>query len=245
MSEHRLNEIVIERPRVGGGFKNPPGYKKRLQKSNYEERTKESLRRHWKEHGAYKSFSDHLAPLRRLLRSKVGQHWDDVYSELCQRLNRNSVTGQHVISHIWDFVERDVELIEGIPYRKTRGKSWAFFYNSREKAEPPLGVRGDQLYIHPENGILCLAKKPAKITPKKQDDLLVVSHFKKYQKINDIWYLVTYEDIPLMSPVTDVVSKLTVKRSPYSPEELKLYAARKRQCSKREIKFILQQLTKN
>ena len=112
-----------------------------------------------------KYLSDHLGPLRRLLRSKVGQPWNDVYSELRQRLDRNTVTGLHVLSHLWDYVEQHVEMIDGVPYCKgTR-------HHGRQ-----LGTgHRYEFYIHPETGILSLAKKIAKTVSQQQNDVLTVS----------------------------------------------------------------------
>lgn len=240
MSEHRLDKIVVERPRGGGGLKTPPGYKKALQKSNNEGRKYESLRRRWTESGHRKSFSDHLGPLRRLLRSKVGEHWDDVYSEICQRLDRNTVTGQHVISHVWDFVERYVEIINGVPYRKASGK-----YSSNY----PLGDWREQLYVHPQTGILCLAEKKPKTPPKKRDDLLVADAYHQYRKLDGNWYLITLEDLPKTHNVTDIVLNVTGNywTAWQANQEYgnRVYAASKKQCNKKQIKFILKQLAKS
>ena len=236
MSEHRLNEIVIERPRSGGGLKTPPGYKKRLQKSNYEGRTRESLRRPWRETRFAKQFSDHLGPLRRLLRSKVGQHWDDIYSELCQRLDRNTVTGQHVISHVWGFVERNVVLIDDVPYRKHHLNYQSSF----------LGYWREQLYIHPETGILCLAEKVPKKPPKKPDDVVIIDDYYQYRKLNELWYLITFQDIPTTEPVIDILLQRTTPGWTWYEDGRevyrKVYAVSKRQCNKKEIKFIMKQL---
>lgn len=236
MSEHRLDKIVIERPRYGGGIKTPPGYKKALQKYGYEGRTRESLRRRWTEYGDRKSFSDHLAPLRRLLRSKVGQPWNDVYSELCQRLNTNSVTGQHVLSHLWNFVERYVEIIDGVPYHKTH----------RSSLNNAIGHWRDELYIHPETGILCLAQKAPKKPPKKRNDLVVKDSYHQYRLLNNVWYLVTLQDIPSFEKPTDILLKTPIQSWVGMQEYGKaVYAVSKRQCNKKEIKFIKQQLAKN
>lgn len=231
MSEHRLDKLVIERPRHGGGIKTPPGSKKKWQKDNYEGKMRESLRRPWYEGNCAKHFSDHLGPLRRLLRSKVGQHWDDIYSELCQRLDRNTVTGQHVFHHIWDIVERDIVLVDGVPYRKTRQKyaNPIPFYNWR-----------GALYIHPETGILCLAQnKPQPVQEKRDCIFLDTNHY--YQQINQIWYFITVDDIPQGEVVWDVVQKAYVKRHPWD-KQAQRYASSKRQCNKKELKRIEQQI---
>ncbi len=231
MSEHRLHEIVIERPRGGSRDKNPKRDKKALQTIDddyYEASRYDPLCRSKTKH-----LSDHLGPLRRLLRSKVGQRWDDIYSELCQRLDSSTVTGQHVLDHLWDYVERHVVLIDGVPYRKI---------NSSYK-QNQLAYGRNKFYVHPDTGILCLVEKAPKEPPKKRDDLVVIDSYHQYRKLNGFWYLVTLQEFPLWQDVTDVILKTTVKpwqgRCEYGRE---VYAVKKRQCNKKELKFIMSQI---
>lgn len=239
MSEHRLDEIVIERPRGGMkiSLKKVTGYKKSLQKITDEASENGLLCPYLikpiKIVSKTKHLSDHLGPLRRLLRSKVGQHWDDIYSELSQRLDSSTVTGQHVLDHLWDYVERNVVLIDGVPYHKA---------NSRYQSHQLAGWR-DEFYIHPDTGILHFAKKAAKEPPKKRDDLVVIDRYYQYRKLNDVWYLITLQEIPQFQEVTDVVLKTTVNhlrgKCEYGRE---VYAVKKRQCNKKELKLIMSKL---
>ena len=152
MSEHRLHEIVIERPRGGMrcSSRRLKGTQKRLNQLT-EIASEDGLLSAYqiKVRKKTKYLSDHLGPLRRLLHSKVGQPWNDVYSELRQRLDRNTVTGLHVLSHLWDYVEQHVEMIDGVPYCKG---------NRHHGRQLGTGYR-HEFYIHPETGILSLAKK--------------------------------------------------------------------------------------
>lgn len=82
-------------------------------------------------------FNDRLNPVYRWLTSKVGSRWDDVFSEICEKFDRRSLAGRHIVDHIswwvddnkivsrprfffwpsyWDFIVDD----EGI-LRKGRG----------------------------------------------------------------------------------------------------------------------------
>ncbi|MEH2083473.1 MAG: hypothetical protein V7K89_26890 [Nostoc sp.] len=121
MSEHRLSEIVIERPRGGRriSLKKVTGFKKQLYKITQDAIQDRLLNPYLiKPTNKSKYLSDHLGPLRRFLRSQVGQPWNDVYSQLCQRLDPSTMAGQHVIDHVWDYVERYVEIIDGGFYSK-------------------------------------------------------------------------------------------------------------------------------
>ncbi|HEY9853981.1 MAG TPA: hypothetical protein V6D28_31220 [Leptolyngbyaceae cyanobacterium] len=240
MSEHRLGEIVIERPRGGMRIsaKKLKGYKKTLHQIT-QEATEDGLLSPYliKIRKRTKHFSDHLGPLRRWLRSKIGQRWDAVYKELCQQIEMRTLIGQHLMLHVWQYVERNVDLIDGVPYPKKR---YSYSVNR------PIGYWRDELYVHPDTGILCLAKKTPKKDVKKQDDVVEIDPYHQYRKINDVWYLVTLKDIPEMGKPTDILQKKGIES--WTGKQLygrEVYAISKQQCSKKEIKFILQQLAKH
>jgi hypothetical protein len=238
MSEHRLSEIVIERPRHGMkiSLKKLKGFKKQLDKLT-QEASEDGLLSPYliKPRNKSKYLSDHLGPLRRFLRSHIGQPWNDVYSELCQQLDTNTMAGQHVLSHVWDYVERHVELIDGILYRKSYPVSLGSCIRI-------------QFYVHPETGILCVVEK----TPRKQKrtqsqtDVVIKDDYHQYQKLNKIWYLITFEEFPPppVELVRDVLQGLIPRHKARYVRGRRVYAARKQQCNKKEIRFIVNQLSK-
>jgi hypothetical protein len=240
MSEHRLSEIVIERPRHGMriSLKKHKGFKKQLDRLT-EVASQDGLLSAYliKPRNKSKYLADHLGPLRRFLRSKVGEEWNDVYSELCQRLKTNTMAGQHVIGHVWDFVERYVKIIDGKVYHKHYQKYRTLLEASYR----------DRFYIHPETGILCAVEKAPRKRKQKQEqtDILIVDDYHQYHKLNEIWYLITFEDFPL--PPNDYVTDVLrgyIHRPVATYRGCKIYAASKRQCNKKEIRFILNQLSK-
>jgi hypothetical protein len=145
------------------------------------------------------------------------------------------MTGQHVFSHLRSFVEEDVEIIDGLPYRKPYQ-----LYRS------PLSEYRDYFYVHPETGILCSGEK----IPRKQkrspvnQDVVMIDDYHQYQKIKDIWYLVTFADFPPPPTqyVTDIIRGLIGRDRTMDVRGRKIYAVSKQQCSKKEIRFILSQL---
>jgi hypothetical protein len=240
MSEHRWSEIVIERPRSGRriSLKKVTGFKKQLQKIT-EEATEDGLFNPYliKPTNKSKYLSDHLGPLHRFLRSKVGQPWNDIYSELCQKLDTSTMAGQHVIGHLWDYVERHVEIIDGQVY----GKRYRW---NRVRLD---GIYDNRFYIHPETGILCAVKKVNRQQNQQpeQTDIVIIDNYHQYQKINDIWYLITFADFP--PPPTDYVIDVIqgeIHRSAAIYRGKRIYAVKKKQCSKKEIRLILNQLAK-
>jgi len=228
MSEHRLAENVIERPRGGLRIssRKVKGQKISLVKIT-EEATTDGLLSPYliKPTRKTKWFSDCLGPLYRWLEFHVGQYWDDVYSKLCQILDITTLSGQHIVSHVWGYVERNAVLIAGVPYRKNRE-----FYDTTL----PLGYWYKQLYVHPETRILCLAKKIPKEPKQKPDDFVFVDAYHHYRKLDDLWYAIELADI---EPLAINTNKSSVNREKY--------VASKRQCNKKQIKLIREQLSKN
>jgi hypothetical protein len=228
MSEHRLAENVIERPRGGLRIssRKVKGQKISLVKLT-EEATTDGLLSPYliKPTRKTKWFSDCLGPLYRWLEFHVGQYWDDVYSKLCQILDITTLSGQHIVSHVWGYVERNAVLIDGVPYRKNRE-----FYDTTL----PLGYWYKQLYVHPETRILCLAKKIPKEPKQKPDDFVFVDAYHHYRKLDDLWYAIELADI---EPLAINTNKSSVNREKY--------VASKRQCNKKQIKLIREQLSKN
>jgi hypothetical protein len=125
MSEHRLSAIVIERPRRGYRIaaKKITGAKKFLTALTQEAMDDAGFLNPQllKPYRKTKYLSDHLGPLRRLLRSKVGQPWNQVHSELSQRLDANTMAGRHVLDHVNDYVTQNVDLIDDVPYSRDGG----------------------------------------------------------------------------------------------------------------------------
>jgi hypothetical protein len=231
MSEHRLSEIVIERPRGGYriSYKKITGTKKFLHQLT-QEATEDGLLTTYllKPRHRTKHLSDHLGPVRRLLRSKVGQPWDQVHSELCQRLDGKTMAGRHVLDHVDNYVAKHVEIIDGEPYRKPEGwYSWRILGNYWR----------DEFYVHPDTGILCLAKKRDHKAQSQPDDVIYLDREHRYQKIDHVWYYVTLADLPVDQLMWDVVQKRLVQsRSPGSQ-----YAIVKHQCNKRDLKSLRRQ----
>jgi len=94
-------KVIVERPRWGASHASSPKLK----------RTKDFAikhighKRHASENTPYrKSLNENLAPLVRFLRSRLGQPWDNVFSEICKCLDTGSTVKMHVRSHLEDFV---------------------------------------------------------------------------------------------------------------------------------------------
>lgn len=136
-----------------------------------------------------KDLSDVLNPLKGYLRANLGRPWDKIYSELCQNLDRRSVSGNHVFQHIWDFVAKNCWI--GQETRKVyelHNRGWSSLVNG--------------FYVHPFTGLLKEQKLPSKKSEravkkaKEPVTLIKLSPTSWYEKLEGIWYyLENYEII--------------------------------------------------
>ena len=142
--DKRMSEELIECRRWGGGKINKKirdkGRIKRYQQDKrkdtlpYQESISGKLKTAWPE--------DNLEPLIRFLQSNCGKEWNKVYSKLNKQLDRRSVTGLHVIDHLWDFVCINTKMEKGkIVYYDSWGRM--------HRATIPRWF-----YVHPATGIL-------------------------------------------------------------------------------------------
>lgn len=221
MSEHRLNEIVIERPRGGAHLSlKKKGYKKRLRRLTIEAQEDGLLTPYQiKPLRKTKYFSDHIAPLRRLLYSKVGLPWDQVYKELSQRLDIKTLSGQHILSHVWRFVEKHVQIVDNIVFAKPSQNSYSFYQ-----------LYVGKLYIHPDTGILCIYRKidPDPVLEFTEITCLEIDTYHQYQKLEGIWYLIAFE------PTHPDTSSETIIYRNGEP----MCITNKKQCNKKELKLV-------
>lgn len=188
-----MKKVVTERPRAGARLKAPKGEKRKFQNTPEDELPKgEKIRRKWVEqYWNHKEFTDVLGPLHGYLLKQVGRPWDKVYSEICANLPKGTVTNDHIYSHIWQFVEKDVILIDGKACHKG-------------SVLHGIPIRSDgayiQLYINPETGLLCKARKGknrytarAKIPNPPQPGIKAYPGV-QYHKADGIWYEVKVKE---------------------------------------------------
>lgn len=146
--DKRLDEELIECYRIGERTKGKKGYKNKQKRNQYEHaRQKESIK--FMHGGGTKTFNDNLEPLMRYLRSNTGRPWNRVYSELCTKLDKTTVSGLHVFNHVFDFVSEHVWIENKKVYKLKNGhKEELTSWGSRK-----------QFYVHPKTGLLLMAKE--------------------------------------------------------------------------------------
>ncbi len=232
-----MSKVLTERPRHGRAWAvtKKTGGKICLSKLDEENDLADvvtrlpSHRRRAYMHETHKSLADHIKPLERYLKSKVGTPWDDVWSEICQTLDRRSMTGNHVFEHLRWMVELQTCLIDGEVYETSSGGK-------------PFKVQG--LYVHPVTRLLSYKpRKSFKYIPKVDPNIFAgPSDLERYTKNDGIWYLSKYRLSP--TPPLWVWVEDTRKVSydwieiRQHPNNIHLLRISKRQLSTEELKTL-------
>lgn len=142
-------KVIVERGRYGGH-----GARKRRAPRDIEDVPARGHRRAAAESGDRKSLNETLAPLRRFIEGQEGRPWDKVYSELRENIKPGNTVQEHVLEHIENFIELQVELVKpnadapcGV--RSKPGRRYWGFIN---------GLRAGDLYVDPNDGIVKRAR---------------------------------------------------------------------------------------
>ncbi len=134
-------KVIVERPRWGASHASSPKLK----------RTKDYTiknighKRHALESTRYtKSFNENLAPLVRFLRSRRGQPWDSVFSEICATLDTGSTVKMHVRQHIEDFVVTRISI----------GRQGEWLFKGEVLGAEQRWFRQRDFFVDPQDGVL-------------------------------------------------------------------------------------------
>ncbi len=121
-----MPKLLVERPRGGWrGRKSRPHLRAIRDLDSLPERVsigRDNLRTKW--------LSENLAPLVRFLDRRVGRPWDQVYSEIRAHVRFEDPIQLHVLQHLWHFVERHVDMIDGWPHERPSGRRLSSYRRS-------------------------------------------------------------------------------------------------------------------
>ena len=258
-----MAKVITEKPRHGTRLKDRKGTKRefnRVPDEDKQEREGGNLRRKWiKNHADHKEFGEHLGPLRRFALSCIGRNWDDVYSEVCKYINKGNVVQNHILTHLFQYIARDVKVYKDGVYHTTY---------------PFSKVYGAVVYVDPETKIICrvperLRRRKAK--PKQAFTRWVDTKYNKFylKDVEGIWwecwlrktpepYYVpyTHERLQASYPkgqaiypyIYDQFIRTTLRANSHyllsSYGVSKMYCYKKLQLNKREIRRIEKELLK-
>lgn len=251
-----LAKVLVERPRPGSRDGNRPmksyiGHLHRQMRHCLETGdsppTKEPQ---WQRIGFKRRFNEHLSPLRRYLRKQVGRPWNKVHSEICAHINRGNVVQNHILTHLYQYVERHVIVVDGKVVRLD-GRPLYFW---------------SLYYVCPRTGLLRQTSRPTKwkeyfhylngsSNELRIEAVHVIDQHHLCLKINGSWELVEVRPLPsmqyrAMSRQSDVILNQPVKnltdeavrkhygkavyvfsRRKLHPKELKHYPIPMQECS--------------
>jgi len=166
----------------------------------------------------YKHSTDVLGPLKGYLRSKVGQPWDKVYSEICANLDKRKTTGAHVFTHIWQFVAKDCWI----------GAKTGNVYRSSANHYGVPTIYQD-FYIHPFTGILCKTPEFKREWKKAPVTFIELSRSECYVWIKGIWYFANW------AWITEYIPYKVGGGTFFGSNKVRVYS-NKRQLSKKELR---------
>jgi len=220
-----MYKVIIEKPRGGGRFKEAKGYKRAHQRIPLEEMPqRESIGRKWQAGWRSKHQTDVLGPLRRFLRSRVGQPWNKVYSEIVATIDRRNKVQEHLLDHVMWEVETNVSIVDGELWTQHRWR-----------------LRPGSLYVCPRTGSLKEVPPRSKKRKGSRRTHVPINATAQYRKIDGIWYKVALRPLAEVEPSAfDVVLKKPVSefgwceaRTTYGRP---VFAVAKQQIGKREIR---------
>jgi hypothetical protein len=234
-----MAKVIVERPRYGSCLRgHRKGYRRDLQRYKLDEQPKrEKIRRH------DKRLNEHLAPLRRFLHQQVGRPWNLVYAEMCQHIRFDNVVQDHIKTHLFEYVEIHVQLIEGVPcYASSSFGLSRFGMPLRSWSE-----RFPKFYVCPKSGLLKKAKKvlrPRRNAKQTVDRVIEVDHDLVFLKFQDAWHRVRWAEYPRRERFKDWSATVhdAMLNRPISRDEAvhtyrrPVYAAEARLATRQEIR---------
>ncbi|MEZ4381179.1 MAG: hypothetical protein R3A79_07510 [Nannocystaceae bacterium] len=178
-----MHKVIVERPRLGGGYGRQGGRARMRARVDPESApTKARMRER-----RTKALNENLAPLRRFLEAQVGRPWDRVYAEIRRQLRATSAVQVHVLQHLGDIVTRHVDLIDGVPWSRTG-------YGGPAPLRP---MRLRRLYVCPRTGLLRRIPQPPRPRPPlRAADRVIVAPELSYCRVDGRWVGVEFAAVP-------------------------------------------------
>jgi hypothetical protein len=144
--------------------------------------------------GGRKSFNENLNPLKNFLRVNAGRPWDKIYSEITQTFDKRKVVNNHILEHLFQYVELEVYIIDGKPHtlNKWRGHNHAEPYSLIE-----TNPRYPTYYVDPRDGLMKVPKMGRTRKQRDRDQLAerIADQAKAYRRLDDDNHLILQDGI--------------------------------------------------
>jgi hypothetical protein len=160
---------------------------------------RESMKKRYQTGWSTKELNENLNPLFGAIRKAVGRPWNKFYSDLCKSFDKRSVINQHILEHLYSYIE-----VKGM-YIGEDGKPWVRGHYS--DGNEPIAGSAFRYYVDPRDGIIkanvnrvtykqrnairAAKEKAAEDAVKRVIDDKNVLHLQ-----NGVWYHYTVEPVP-------------------------------------------------
>jgi hypothetical protein len=194
-----INKLLCERERHGHSacYGDTRNAKALSDSYEYAAGGKQSMSRRHNIRGYTKSFNENLNPLKGWLHKCLGKNWDKCYSELRKTFDARSVINQHILQHLYDYIDTKAFLDDDGRVMTIRR------YNT---TIVPIKQSYGIYYVCPKSGVVKLVnKQPRKSVIAEQEaekQRKIDAVFRVYDKdthlhlIDGIWYAFTLKDMP-------------------------------------------------
>lgn len=163
--------------------------------------------------------------MEKFLRSRVGQPWDKIFSEIAQEFKKRNLERHEMERSLAHYVEMNC----------WKGAESGKIYNSKgvELSAQPIYKR-DQFYVHPLSKCLAIILYKKKKKDDKPKDFIKIDETRAYEKTNGCWFLVTYKKNEYYAEWMKYRPDLTqVEKDIYSREYT---TSERKQLSSKELK---------
>lgn len=225
-----MYEVIIERPRGGGGWRKGGGRARMQQRDDPELAPRQEPISRGR---GTKWLNENLAPLRRFLLSRVGRPWDEVHAEIAATLRLTSAVQKHVLDHLRQMVYTNVVREGDLLFERGPG--------GVRQLRPS---RWSPVYVCPDTGLLKKVPPSPRYRPPAVRDVIPIDSGAQYRKIGGLWYRITLAPVPADLGAPELHDALLGVLRPGQRERLlrenygrsDRYATEKRQISKRELR---------
>lgn len=166
-----------------------------------------------------RSFNENLNTLRRFIQANVGRPWDKVYSEICANFDKRKVINDHILIHLFQYVETKAKLVDGrvCVLNSWRHSGRVYDYKTHTWNDGPEGyydarwipIKDDSCdwYVHPVDGLLKVNKghktrRQAKKVQQAEYRKTVAKTFRQINELQELhfedgaWYIFTLKPVP-------------------------------------------------
>lgn len=221
-----LNKLLCEHERIGSSRSYGDDRNLKVFEEMYQDRyeddepfagignaARESMKKRFNWMYNSKEFGENLNPLYGIIKKNVGRRWDKVYSELCEVFDMRSVINQHILQHLYSYVEvKDMFIGKD-------GKPWV---RNRHGGDEPIKGSTTEYYVDPRDNVLkrnnsftsyrqANRQREAERIREKAKTFRKIHETLELHKFGDVWFKI---DFTLFKGYTKTVARSHASYNP-------------------------------